>query len=276
MVLEQFFGDTQNQSTQVILFGIVFLVCWNLERLYGVSKGDYDRQKHAFTNLLFILPGLVMQSLLGIVFLKVLLHENANNIGLLPYFNINSNLWQMVITFIVLDFFYWIYHFLMHKIKFAWRFHAVHHSDKIMNVTTSLREHPGETFIRLSHYMLAIWLLGPYFWIVTLHQFIQITSKIIVHSNWRIPDKADKYISYLLLTPNMHHVHHHQDQPYTDSNFGDLFSIWDRIFGTFKYLHKDEVVFGLDVEVFEDESNKQMKFKGLIKAPFSKDNLSND
>lgn len=83
-------------------------------------------------------------------------------------------------------------------------------------------------------------------WILALHQFVQIASKIIIHSNFRLPDKLDKYLSYLVITPNMHHVHHHFKQPYTDSNYGDLFSIWDRMFGTFTYLSKEQVQFGLD------------------------------
>jgi sterol desaturase/sphingolipid hydroxylase (fatty acid hydroxylase superfamily) len=272
--LQQFFGEGQNLA-QILLFGIVFLFCWNLEHFFGVSK-DYNKWKHSLTNLMFMIPGGIMQLLLGIVFVKVLLLENAQGIGFLPKFGFTSNFSQILISFVFLDLCYWLYHFLMHKIKFAWRFHAVHHSDHVMNVTTSLREHPGETIIRLGHYMLAVWFLGPYFWIVTLHQFVQITSKIIVHSNWRLPDTVDRYVSMLFLTPNMHHVHHHYEQPYTDSNFGDLLSIWDRMFGTFHYLPKEEVVFGLDVEVFEDPKNKEMKFKGLMSVPFTKKNLSND
>ena len=134
----------------------------------------------------------------------------------------------------------------MHKVKKIWRFHAVHHSDVVLNVSTSLREHPVETVIRLSQYMAVSLFLGPMLWILALHQFVQIASKIIIHSNFRLPDKLDKYLSYLVITPNMHHVHHHFKQPYTDSNYGDLFSIWDRMFGTFTYLSKEQVQFGLD------------------------------
>jgi sterol desaturase/sphingolipid hydroxylase (fatty acid hydroxylase superfamily) len=274
--LQNFFGEGQNLM-QVGLFALVFLICWNLEHIFGVSKHhDYNKWKHTFTNSLFMIPGGLMQLFLGIIFVKVLILENQEGYGLLPKLGFTSNGAQIAITFVFLDLMYWLYHFLMHKVGFAWRFHAVHHSDHVLNVTTSLREHPGETIIRLGHYMLGVWLLGPAFWIVTLHQFIQITSKIIVHSNWRLPDRVDRYVSLLLLTPNMHHVHHHHEQPYTDSNFGDLLSIWDRMFGTFYYLPKDQVVFGLDVDVFDNPSNKDMKFKGLMTVPFSKKNLSND
>ncbi|MBK9509888.1 MAG: hypothetical protein IPO04_10675 [Cytophagaceae bacterium] len=72
----------------------------------------------------------------------------------------------------------------------------------------------------------------------------------------------------------MHHVHHHEKQPYTDSNFGDLFSIWDRAFGTFQFLPKEKVIFGLDVEIFK-ENPQTLRFKELIKLPFGKQKLNN-
>jgi sterol desaturase/sphingolipid hydroxylase (fatty acid hydroxylase superfamily) len=272
MNISHYFANGQS-VLQVVLFAITFLVCWNLEHLFGVTK-NYNKWKQSLTNAMFIIPGGIMQVLLGTVFVLVIKYENENGIGLLPRLNIMSNWQQIIVTFIVLDLFYYLYHYFMHKLKFAWRFHAVHHSDKVMNVSTSLREHPGETLIRLGHYMLGCWLLGTTFWILTLHSFIQIITKIIVHSNWRLPDNVDKWVSYIFLTPNMHHVHHHAEQPYTDSNYGDLFSVWDRAFGTFRYLPANEVKFGLDVELFEDE--EQLKFKKLIKVPFTKENLSNE
>lgn len=267
------FFDESNKVYQAIVFMFVFLACMNLEYFFGVSDKEI-KFKNVKTNLLFILPGFVFQNLLGIVFVKILLLENLKHFGLLAYLGIDAFLGQLILSFIVIDFFYWLYHFLMHKFSFVWRFHAVHHSDKVLNVSTSLREHPMETIIRLGQYMIVCCFLGPVVWLISLHQFIQVISKIIIHSNWRLPDKIDKYLSTLILTPNMHHVHHHEKQPYTDSNFGDLLSIWDRLFGTFRYLPKEDVVFGLDVVVFEDRNSKYLKFKELMKIPFGDKNLS--
>lgn len=267
------FFNESNKVYQTMVFMLVFLVCMNLEHFFGVSDKSI-KFKNVRTNLLFILPGFIFQNALGILFVKILLWENLCHFGLLGYLGISTFLGQIVFSFIVIDFFYWVYHFFMHKFGIVWRFHAVHHSDKVLNVSTSLREHPIETIIRLSHYMVVCWILGPIIWLISLHQFIQVISKIIIHSNWRLPDKIDNYLSWIILTPNMHHVHHHEKQPYTDSNFGDLFSIWDRLFGTFRYLPKEEVVFGLDVIVFEDRDSKYLKFKELMKIPFSDKNLS--
>jgi sterol desaturase/sphingolipid hydroxylase (fatty acid hydroxylase superfamily) len=254
--------DHGTNSTQFFIYVLIFTFCWNIENIYGVSK-DYKKWSHDFTNALFMLPGAFLQLALGYLFIKILMYENANSIGLLPYLHINSDWGHIIFSFIFLDLTYYIYHFLMHKVKLVWPFHAVHHSDEVLNVSTSLREHPVETCIRLGHYILAVCFLGTTFWILTLHQFIQIVSKIIIHSNFRLPEKLDKYLSYVIITPNMHHVHHHYLEPYTDSNYGDLFSVWDRMFGTFTYLPPEEVIFGLD-----KTQDRDLKFKDLIKLPF--------
>ncbi len=267
------FFNENNKMYQVLVFMVVFLVCFNLEYLFGVTEKS-ERNQNLKTNLLFILPGFIFQNVLGILFVRILIWENSNNFGLLEFFKVRSLVGQLTISFIVLDFFYWLYHFLMHKFSLVWRFHAVHHSDKVLNVSTSLREHPVETTIRLSHYMIISWFLGPSVWLISLHQFIQVISKIIIHSNWRLPETLDKYLSYFILTPNMHHVHHHEKQPYTDSNFGDLLSIWDRAFGTYQSLPKEEVVFGLDVKVFKAKSTP-LKFIELVKLPFGHHKLGN-
>ncbi len=272
-LIEHFFSE-DHRTFQIGVFTIVFILCWNLEYLFGISK-NYSKSRHFLNNFLVAIPGALVQLTLGAFFLKMLNYENVNQIGLLSQLSIRSNVGQLLFSFVFLDFIYWLYHFIMHKTKLLWRFHAVHHSDKILNVSTSLREHPVETMVRLSHYILAVGFLGPYIWIISLHQFVQIISKIIIHGNFRLPEKTDKYLSYLILTPNMHHAHHHFEQPFTDSNYGDLFSIWDHLFGTFSHLTKDQVKFGLDLDVFAKDDSPFLKVKGLLQVPFSKNKLSN-
>jgi sterol desaturase/sphingolipid hydroxylase (fatty acid hydroxylase superfamily) len=260
----QFF-DQNNQILQSSIFIIVFLLCWSLEHFHGITAVN-SKKKHFINNVLFSVFGALVQLAIGLVFLKSIQFEQENGLGLIHYWGVTSNLGQLLIAFIFLDFTYWLYHFLMHKIPVLWRFHAVHHSDSFLNVSTALREHPFETVIRLGHYILAVAIIGPSLWVISLHQFIQIISKIIIHGNFRVPEKLDKTLSFLLLTPNMHQVHHHYVQPYTDSNYGDLFSIWDRIFSTFRTLKKDELSFGLDQ--YPEELESPDKWYNLLKRPF--------
>lgn len=240
MSIPSFFSH-QHQLVELAFYTVLFFICWNLENIFGVTT-NYKKWRHSATNFWFILTGGLVQGLTGYFFVKALLFENAHHYGLIRF----TTMTQILISFICLDLAYYFYHVMMHKVRKTWRFHAVHHSDTVMNVSTCIREHPVETIIRLGQYMLFSLLLAPAFWIISLHQFLQITSKILIHSNFRLPDKLDKYLSYIILTPNMHHVHHHYQMPYTDSNYGDIFSIWDRIFGTFSYLPKEGVQFGLD------------------------------
>jgi sterol desaturase/sphingolipid hydroxylase (fatty acid hydroxylase superfamily) len=250
--LQHFFSHP-HQFTDVMIFTVLFLICWNLENIFGVTE-DYKKWKHCSTNFYFILSGGLVQALTGYFFIRIIVFENEHHYG----FSAMSDVRQVIFSFIFLDFIYYVYHVLMHRFKTVWRFHAIHHSDTVLNVSTSLREHPVETVIRLSQYMFFCVLIGPAFWIIALHQFIQVASKIIIHSNFRLPDRLDKYLSYIFITPNMHHVHHHHVRPYTDSNYGDLFSVWDHVFGTFTYLAKEDVQFGLD-EVQDELTVKPLK-----------------
>lgn len=259
------FFNQNHQTFQSAVFLVVFLLCWSVEHLHGMMHVTGQR-KHFVNNVLFSLAGALVQVGIGIFFLKSIQFEQAYGFGLFHWLKIENPVYQLLITFVYLDFVYWLYHYLMHKIPFLWRFHAVHHSDTFLNVSTALREHPIETLIRLSQYMLAVAILGPPLWLVSLHQFLQVISKIIVHSNFRVPDKTDRLLSYLLLTPNMHQVHHHYVQPYTDSNYGDLFSVWDRIFRTFRSLKKEQLVFGLDQ--YPENTEKPDQWYKLLKRPF--------
>ncbi len=146
-------------------------------------------------------------------------------------------------------------------------FHLVHHSDNVVDVSTTLREHPGENIIRLSFTLLWVFVSGAMFWALLLRQIIQTFTTLFAHMNMRIPEHLDRIIGLVFITPNLHQVHHHYKQPYTDSNYGDVLSIWDRMFGTFKKLRVEDLVFGIDTHM-KNEVNGS--FKSLIKIPFGK------
>ncbi len=120
----------------------------------------------------------------------------------------------------------------MHKIKTLWRFHLVHHSDNTVDISTTLREHPVENIVRLSFTLLWVMLSGAFFWAILLRQIIQVFTTMFAHINYRLPEKLDNIIGFVFITPNLHQVHHHYQMPYTDSNYGDVLSIWDRLYDT--------------------------------------------
>ena len=180
-------------------------------------------------------------------------------LGFLPSF---------IIAFIILDFLEYAYHRMMHKVPFFWRFHQVHHSDTDLDITTTLREHPGETVVRLVFTILIILIVGVSPAILILRQFIQSSFNLVSHITLKLPDNINKVVSLLFVTPNTHQVHHHYKLPYTDSNYGDMLSIWDRLFSTFLRKEHSKIIYGVDVNM---DDKKCSNFKNLIKSPFDKE-----
>lgn len=261
------FISSNGETIQLVLFISLFFIFWNIENLYGVIF-NYKKWRHVFVNAPFIITNLPGQLLLGIAFVAVIKSDSMHHFGLLYYFRLNKNpVLLFLATFVLLDFGEYIYHVFMHKAKAFWRFHQVHHSDNMVDISTTLREHPGENIIRLSFTLLWIFLSGAVFWAILVRQIIQVFTTMFAHINYRLPEKLDTIIGFVFITPNLHQVHHHYKQPYTDSNYGDVLSIWDRLFGTFKKLPAEDVVFGLDTQM---KNEKNGKFKSLFKTPFEK------
>lgn len=214
-----------------------------------------------FTNI----PG---QLLLGLAFIKTIGFTTQHQFGLLHLFpKTVSPILLFFVSFVLLDFGEYVYHIIMHKVKRLWMFHTVHHSDPVVDVSTTLREHPGENIVRLSFTLLWVFLSGTAFWMLMLRQIIQAVTTLFAHVNYRLPDKADRIIGLVFITPNLHQVHHHYKQPFTDCNYGDVLSIWDRLFRTFRRLPAEQLLFGVDTYMDKEETTQ---FLSLVKIPFGK------
>ena len=156
-------------------------------------------------------------------------------------------------------------HWLEHKLKPLWMIHLVHHSDHHVDTTTANRHHPLESFIRFGFTLLGVFLVGTNIGIIMLYQSISLISTQFNHANIKLPKKIDLYLSYLFVSPDMHKTHHHYRLPYTDANYGNNFSIWDRAFGTYLPFDREKLIYGVDV-FYDEEANGQIK--KLLKQPF--------
>ncbi len=258
---------SHGELIQLVLFISLFFISWNIENLYGVFF-RYKKWKHAFVNAPFIFTNFPGQLILGVAFVEVIKWTSTHHFGLLYYFHIDkSPILLFLSTFILLDFGEYIYHVIMHNLPSLWRFHVVHHSDNMVDVSTTLREHPGENIIRLSFTLAWIFASGAVFWAILIRQIIQVFTTMFAHINYRLPENLDNIIGFVFITPNLHQVHHHYKKPYTDSNYGDVLSIWDRLFGTFKKLPEEELVFGVDTHMKKEDNGN---FKSLFKIPFKR------
>ena len=164
----------------------------------------------------------------------------------------------------------YLVHLVEHKTKFLWRFHLIHHTDTWIDTTTANRHHPGESVIRFTFTAIGVLLIGSPMWLVFLYQTLSVVATQFNHANISLPKKVDTVLSYFIVSPDMHKVHHHYVLPYTDSNYGNIFSIWDRLFGTFMTLPKEEIIYGIDTHQQPEEHNE---LKNLLKIPFQKKRL---
>lgn len=261
------FITANGHQIQLWIFIALFIFIWNIENLAGVLF-NYKKWKHAFSNSPFIVTSIPGQLLLGLAFIKTIEWTTQHQFGILYLLPKNTNpLWVFIASFVLLDLGEYAYHIVMHKVKRLWMFHAVHHSDKVVDVSTTLREHPGENIVRLSFTLLWVFITGTAFWMLMLRQIVQAITTLFAHMNYRFSDTTDKLISLVFITPNLHQVHHHYKQPYTDCNYGDVLSIWDRIFGTLKRLPAEQLVFGVDTYMDKTETRN---FYSLFKLPFGK------
>lgn len=156
---------------------------------------------------------------------------------------------------------------IQHKIRLLWRFHIIHHSDNNVDVTTSLRHHLLESVLRGIFFLIGVVVAGAPMYAVMIFQTLIVLSAQFSHANIRLPHIVDTIISFVFVSPNMHKVHHHWQQPYTDSNYGAVFSIWDRLFGTFYKLDPSQIRYGLD-RYYPNEEDENLRM--LMKRPFGK------
>ena len=124
-------------------------------------------------------------------------------------------------------------HAAMHKVPILWRIHRVHHLDTTMDVTTTVRFHPLQFVIQIVPAIAAVVLLGIPVWVIMAYEIVDAFTAVATHSNLRLPARLDRAIRWVFVTPDVHRIHHSARQVETDSNYGALFTLWDRLFGTF-------------------------------------------
>ena len=175
--------------------------------------------------------------------------------------------WERGLAAIVLfDLWMYLWHRANHRISFLWRFHRTHHSDTEMDSTSALRFHFGEIIFSSILRLLVIPLIGISYAELLTYEIILQPIIIFHHSNVALPEKLDRILRAVLVTPNMHRVHHSQIQNETDSNYSSIFSWWDRLAGTFKRREDTKtIVFGL---TYFRELQWQ-SFVGMLRTPFA-------
>jgi len=252
--------------TLILVGGITFF--WILEGVMPLFSVGYKKWKHAVPNLFFTLTTIIVNFPLAFLLLKTSDWTVANDFGIINWLP-QMPLWLYVVLGVMLLDLIGAYtaHLVEHKVKPLWMVHLVHHSDHNVDTTTANRHHPLESVIRYLFTLIGVFLVGAPVGIIMLYQSLSVVLSQFNHANIKLPSKIDKAISWIIISPDMHKVHHHYKLPYTDSNYGNIFSIWDRVFGTYMEFDRDRIVYGVDT--FPDEKENS-SIKGLLKQPFHK------
>lgn len=177
--------------------------------------------------------------------------------------------WLAVIgSVVLLDAAIYLQHVMFHALPVFWRLHRVHHADLDFDVTTGARFHPIEILLSMLIKFAVILLLGPPLVAVVLFEVILNATAMFNHSNIRLPGPVDRWLRLLIVTPDMHRVHHSHLDFETNSNFGFNLSLWDRLFGTYRSQPVDGhtgMVIGIDT--FRDAAHC-VQLRGMLAMPF--------
>jgi sterol desaturase/sphingolipid hydroxylase (fatty acid hydroxylase superfamily) len=240
-------------------------VFWSLESLWPLYRHEKLRWRRALPNI--GLTALLVLINLTLSFVIAGVSSFTANRQFALFYLFNMPLWLIgVLGVMALDLFTYIGHVLLHKSWLGWQFHRVHHSDYEVNVTTAFRQHPGETFWRTLWYTLAIAVFGIPLWFFLVYLTISTLNAQLEHTNIRVNDFFDRVLRLIIVTPNMHKTHHSRDQIETDSNYANIFSIWDRIFRTYTpTVDFSKLRYGLD----DFDIAKKQKITALLALPFS-------
>lgn len=265
-----YFSSIPSSHRSLILVGGIALF-WLIENAFPLFNFNYKKWHHAGINIFLTLTTIVINFLLAFILLQSANWTITNQFGILQWLPPMSLWLYTLVGLLLLDLIgAYLVHLIEHKTKMLWRFHLIHHTDTWIDTTTANRHHPGESVIRFAFTTLGVLMVGSPMWMVFVYQTLSVIASQFNHANIAIPEKWDRILSYFIVSPNMHKVHHHYQLPYTDSNYGNIFSIWDRLFGTFMALPKEKIVYGIDTHMKMEEHNQ---LKNLLKIPFQKQRL---
>ncbi len=265
--LVDYFATIPPAHRSVILVGglTVFML---LETGVPLFRGAYAKGRHAAINLFFTLTTVIVNFLMAGILLRASDWTATSKFGLLNWLPAMPLWLYAIVGLLLLDLIgAYVVHWSEHKVRWMWRFHLVHHTDPHVDTTSANRHHPGESVFRFVFTTAGVVLAGAPIWMVFLYQSLSAMLSQFNHANIRFPATLDRALSWVIVTPAMHRVHHHIALPYTDTNFGNIFSFWDRLFGTFARLDTAQIVFGIDTHMQPAEHST---VGNLLRIPFQR------
>jgi sterol desaturase/sphingolipid hydroxylase (fatty acid hydroxylase superfamily) len=257
---------TGSQAYATVYFGAILAVAL-VEAFAPARAAGPDVGRRWLRNFsLTLLDTAVVRLLLPVAGVGWAVFAAERGWGLLSL--VDLPLWASVaLTVVVLDLSYYLQHYLLHAVPLLWRLHRTHHSDIEYDFSTGVRFHPLEALFTAAFGMLFIVVLGAPPEGVMLSQILAVAVSFAEHANVMIPARVDRAVRVVFVTPNMHRVHHSVDHVEGNSNFSNMFSFWDRLFGTYvdqPAAGHDRMEFGL----MEVRDRAQLTLPRLLAQPF--------
>ena len=250
-------------------FIILILVLMLSELIWPRHIPDNQYKYRRINNILLLCVNFIAARL----FVPLATYELAmivaeKNYGLFNLISLSLSL-NIVITIIVFDLLIYLQHVVFHRLGFLWKIHRVHHTDLEFDVTTGIRFHPFEIVFSMFYKLVAVYLLGPAALAIVIYEILLNGAALFSHSNILLNSRLDKLLRTILVTPDMHRIHHSVVKYETNSNYGNIFSCWDKLFNTYRPLPEagyDKMIIGLDE--FRNVADGQLI--QLLKTPFIK------
>ncbi|GAB4010167.1 sterol desaturase family protein [Spirosoma migulaei] len=261
------FFDSVGSPLLVLFFALMLFLQWRRP----LRVLHFKPLRRVVRNIGFALPAFVTLRL-ALLPIPLLAARWAHDhqVGLLNWILPSTSIGTWVggiLGFLAFDYAYYWWHYATHNVPLLWRFHTVHHTDLDMDVSTAVRFHVGELLLSIGFRVLLILVLGISFWSAILYEVFFDTAAQFHHANWRLPRKVEQLINILFVTPRMHGIHHSIVRNEFNSNWGTLFSVWDRLHGTHRMdIPQDDVTLG--VPAFREES--ELTIGHLFRMPFEK------
>ncbi|MCW5979729.1 MAG: sterol desaturase family protein [Bryobacteraceae bacterium] len=252
----------ENWQPVLALAGLVAFWLWESWNPFFEMTG---RLKHAVRNLSLagINAALTVLAFSALTAAAAVWTAN-HDFGLLP--QMEAPIWATIgVGMIALDLWTYLWHRANHRIPLLWRFHRMHHSDENMDVTTATRFHFGEIAISTAVRLGPVLLLGIPAEAILAYDIVLLVVTQFHHANIGLLDRMDRRLRYIIVTPNMHRVHHSQERPETDSNYASVLSLWDRVFRTYRErADYRRIRYGLAQMV----GDRYQTFRGMMGTPF--------
>jgi sterol desaturase/sphingolipid hydroxylase (fatty acid hydroxylase superfamily) len=272
MALDDFLSTAlapSNFTTMAVLFALMAVIS-AVEVL--IPLGARRLRQRLLPNVVLTAMTFAMGLFFGAAIIVTLAGLQQASIGVLNWYPIDG-FWAIAAGLLVLDFSTYVCHVTLHKVPSWWRYHRVHHSDSAVDVTSAFRQHPGESVIRYVFLAATACAIGASPVTFGIYRTLSALTALAEHANVRVPAWLDDVLSLVTTWPTFHKVHHSRAAHETDTNYGNIFSFWDRLFFTYIPARRGrDVEYGLDG--FDDADDQSVL--GVLSLPFRRDAIRAD